>query len=80
MIGSLHSRDEIVDNMLHSDCEIFEVGSRHLKRKMHNYRFRSGRLVKTTLNIDQCLSFVMVDVDDAIEAEVPCKAMACIDN
>ena len=56
MIGSLHSRDESVDNMLHFDSEIFEVGSRHLKRKMHNYHSRSGRLVETTLNIDHCLS------------------------
>lgn len=80
MIGSLHGRDESVDNMLHFDCEIFEVGSRHPKRKMHKYHFRGGRLVETTLNIDHCLSFVVVDVDEAIEAEMPCKTKACIDK
>lgn len=70
MIGSLYSQVESVDSMLHSCCEIFEVGFRHRRGNMHNYCFRSGRFVKRTVNNDHCLSFVMVDVGDATEVEI----------
>ena len=67
---SLYSRVESVDSVLHFCCEIFEVGFRHRRGKMHNDHFRSGRLVERTVNEDHCLSFVMVDVGDATEVEI----------
>ena len=41
---------------------------------MHNFYFRNGRLVEKTINVDHCLSFVVVDVVGAIEAEIALQA------
>ena len=50
MIASLYGRVESVGSMLHFGCGIFEVGFSHLRGKMHNYHFRSGKLINVKIS------------------------------